>query len=226
MVPTMTKRFALLFAAMFLACTGNAADVKNASPQEERAQAKNFASAAAWKWMYFVAVTNKKPSDIDLSQELMSGLLSSVNARSAIYTGAAIEPQYLINAKGTTAWIAMFASIAMTNKSLLTSLGKGPGYAWIAPAWMNQAFGNHVNWPQKMLRSHDLELKGYKMVAIPFVVPDNGVPLKNMVQSAKAPDGSVEVFGFHEFDESNPEGLLVEHEKIAAFIKGGRSLKR
>jgi hypothetical protein len=218
----MTKYLALLFTAIFFSCAGNAAGVENARPQGAHSQPTSFASATAWRHMYFIAITRKKPSEIDSSQELMSGLLSSINAGSAIYTGAAIEPQYLMNAKGTTAWIGMWAFIRSANPDLLTSLGSGPGLAWVTPAWMNKAFGTHVNWPEKMLRSHDLALKGYKLVTIPFLVPKNGTALKNMAQSAKAPDGSMEVFGFHEFDENKPEALLVAHEQVLNFIKKER----
>ncbi|UGQ45891.1 hypothetical protein [Massilia endophytica] len=215
------KRLALLFTLAFISGLTQAAGMDTHS-QREHSQPTNFSSATAWRGMYFIAVTKKKPGEIDLSQELMSGLLSSINARSAIYTGAAIEPQYLINAKGTTAWIGMWAFITHANPELLKSLGNGPGLAWVTPAWMNKAFGNHINWPEKMLRSHKLELRDYKLVAIPFLLPNNGLALKNMTQSIKAPDGSVEVFGFHEFDETNPEALLVAHERVARFIEKER----
>jgi hypothetical protein len=218
----MLKRLILLFTLTFISGLTTAAGMDNSRSQGEQSQPINFSSATAWRGMYFIAVTRKKPSEIDLSQELMSGLLSSINARSAIYTGAAIEPQYLINAKGTTVWIGMWAFITSANPALLKSLGKGPGLAWVTPAWMNKAFGNHINWPEKMLRSHNLDLKGYKLVAIPFLIPKNETGLKNMTQSVKAPDGSVEVFGNHEFDENNPEALLVEHEMVARFIKKAR----
>jgi hypothetical protein len=218
----MIRRLALLFTLTFISAFANAAGMDNSHPQEARSQPINFSSATAWREMYFIAITRKKPSEIDLSQELMSGLLSSINARSVIYTGAAIEPQYLINAKGTTAWIGMWAFITSANPALLKSLGTGPGFAWVNPAFMNKAFGNHVNWPEKMLRSHDLDVKGYKLVAIPFLLPKTEMALKTMTQSVKAPDGSVEVFGFHEFDENNPEALLVAHEMTARFIKKER----
>jgi hypothetical protein len=218
----MIRRLALLFTLTLISGLANAAGMDNSHPQDAHSQPTDFSSATAWREMYFIAITRKKPSEIDLSQELMSGLLSSINARSVIYTGAAIEPQYLINAKGTTAWIGMWAFMRSANPALLTSLGMGPGFAWVNPAFMNKAFGNHVNWPEKMLRSHDLDVKGYKLVAIPFLLPKNATALKNMTQSVKAPDGSVEVFGFHEFDETNPEALLVAHEMTARFIKKER----
>lgn len=218
----MTRTLALLFASMFFSCFSHAADMNTTPSQGQGSPATNFSSATAWRGMYFVAVTRKKPSDIDLPQELMSGLLSSINARSAVYTGAAIEPQYLINAKGTTAWIAMWASIAAANPALLQSLGKGPGLAWVSPAWMNKAFGQHVNWPEKMLRAHNLALGEYKLVAIPFLVPDKGMALKDMARSARMRDGSLEVFGFYEFNENNPEALLVSFETLVNFIKKER----
>ena len=218
----MIKRLALLFTLIFISGLTNAAGMDNSRSQGEHSQPTNFSSATAWRGMYFIAITRKKSSEIDLSQELMSGLLSSINVRSAIYTGAAIEPQYLINAKGTTVWIGMWAFIASANPELLKSLGNGPGLAWVTPAWVNKAFGNHINWPEKMLRVHNLDVKDYKLVAIPFLLPKNEIALKNMTQSVKAPDGSVEVFGFHEFDETNPEALLVAHEMIARFIKKER----
>ena len=38
-------------------------------------------------------------------------------------------------------------------------------------------------------------------------------------QSMKAPDGSLEIFGIYEFNESNPEGSLKELSELASFIK-------
>jgi hypothetical protein len=38
----------------------------------------------------------------------------------------------------------------------------------------------------------------------------------------KAPDGSFEIFGIHEFNESTPERLLAEVEGIIEFIKEKR----
>lgn len=172
--------------------------------------------------MYFIALTKKKPSEIDLSQELMSSLLSTINVRSAIYTGAALEPKYLINSKGVTVWIAMWVFIRHANSELLKSLGAGPGFAWVLPARMNNAFGNHINWPEKMLRSHNFDIKGYQLVAIPFLVPVNAPAFKPLSQSLKAPDGSLEVLAFHEFDEKNPESLLIKYEAVANAIPDER----
>jgi hypothetical protein len=172
--------------------------------------------------MYFIAITKKKPSEISLSQEAMSSLLGAINARSAIYTGAAIEPKYLINTKGVTTWIAMFAFISSNNPNLVKAIGTGPGAAWVPPDWMNSAFGNHINWPDRMLRDHNLDVKGYKLVAIPFLVPNNAAALKNLSLSIKAPDDSLEVLGFHEFDEKNPKALLGEFVMVADSLRNDR----
>lgn len=218
----MNKYLAVLFTLFFFSCSGNAAELTNAGPGQRRAQSTDLPSPTEWRQMYFVAITRKKPSEIDLSQELMTKLVSEIEVRSAIYTGAALEPQYLINAKGVTAWIAMWVFITHGNPDLVKSLGTGPGAAWVRPAFMNSAFGAHINWPEKMLRSHNLDVTGHKLVAIPFLVPKNGPALRKLPRSVKTPDGSLEVFGFHEFDEKNPESLLKEFEAIAHSIRKER----
>ena len=75
--------------------------------------------------MYFVAITEKKPSEVDLSQQQIAGLLSMVNVNSGISTGAAIDLKFLINAKGTTVWLAMYALAASSSAEALQSSRAG-----------------------------------------------------------------------------------------------------
>ncbi len=212
----------LFLALALFAGASNASGQRNGNMMTEAQKMANYSSATAWKGMYFIAITKKKPGEIDLSPAAMNSLLSTVNAKSAIYTGATVEPKYLINAKGVTSWIAMWAYINHANPEILKSLGTGQGLALVPTPWVNSAFGSHVNWPAKMLHAHNLELKGYTFVAIPFLIPHNAPALKKLSQSIKAPDGSLEVFGFDEFNEKNPEALLIAYEEIGDFIRRKR----
>lgn len=195
---------------------------KTTSSQGVKSEMSTIISATEWKHMYFVAITKKKPSEIDLSQRQIAGLLSMVNVSSGISTGAAIDPKYLINAKGTTVWLAMYALAASSNSESIKSLSSDAGLLFVPNAFLNGAFGDHINWPEKMLKSHNLDLQGYNLIAIPFIVYNSVTNMKKMSQSLKTPDGSLEIFGFHEFSERSPEALLIEYESLVSFIKKER----
>lgn len=116
----------------------------------------------------------------------------------------------------------MYTLVASSNSESLKSLSSGAGLLFVPNAFLNGAFGNHINWPEKMLKSHNLDLQGYNLIAIPFIVSNSVTNMKKMSQSLKAPDGSLEIFGFHEFSEKNPEALLIEYESLVSFIKKER----
>jgi hypothetical protein len=214
----MNKYLIAFLALICFSFEAHAAPEKNTSKHGGNPQMNTAISARDWKHMYFLAITKKKPSEINLSQELMSRLLSMINVHSGISTGAAIEPKFLMNAKGTTVWLAMYALIASSNPESLKSLSADEGLLYIPSTFLNGAFGVHINWPEKMLQSHNLTLKDYNLIVIPFIVSNSVTNMKNMSQSLKAPDGSLQVFGFHEFNENSPEALLVEYETIVNFI--------
>ena len=68
-------------------------------------------SATQWKHMYFAGISKQPINQINLSEAQTGGLLSMINLQAVISSGTAIEPEYLINQKGTTAWLAMYALV-------------------------------------------------------------------------------------------------------------------
>lgn len=179
-------------------------------------------SAKKWKHMYFVAITKHNPSEISLSQQQIGGLLSLMNVSSAISTGAVVEPQYLINQKGITVWLMMYTLLAATHEESLTALESEGGLLHLPSSLIQDIFGTHIHWPEEILSAHPFNLPGYCLVLIPFLVPATVTHMKNLPHSLKAPDGSLEIFLFSEFDEHNPEALLVECESIVDFIQKER----
>jgi hypothetical protein len=83
----MNKFLALAFCLTFACSASIAAGLKNTSSNGGNPPATDFTSPTAWRGIYFIAITKKKPGEIRLSQETMSSLLGAINARSAIYTG-------------------------------------------------------------------------------------------------------------------------------------------
>ncbi len=180
-------------------------------------------SATEWKHMYFFGITKQNQNEIDLSQENIGALLSMVNVYSGISTGAAIDPKFLINAKGTTVWLAMYAFLTVSNPEALSEAKKEDALLYLPSDFLNNTFNAHNNWPPELLSAFDLNLKNYNLFAIPFLVPRSERAIKNLPQSLKAPDGSLEVFGVQEFDEAAPEKLLAEFDSIIKFIIKERS---
>ena len=171
-------------------------------------------SATEWKHMYFAGISKLPVNQINLNEAQMSGILSMINLNAVISSGTAIEPQYLINQKGTTPWLAMYALVQVNN---------GKSRIHVPSKFIHGAFGEHINWPKEMLAKYDLTLGEYQTFAIPFLVHKDVTEIGSLTQSMKAPDGSLEIFGVHELVEGNPEGLLKEFADLASFIKEKRT---
>ncbi len=174
--------------------------------------------AAEWRHMYFYGITKKFQNEIDLSQEQVRGLLSLVNVHSGISTGAAVDPLLLINAKGTTVWLAMYALLVANDQEALIAAKKEEALLYVPSKFLNGLFNQHNNWPVKILARYDLKLKNYNLFVVPFLIPKSGGSVKNLSQSLKAPDGSLEVFGVQEFNDMTSEKLLAEFDSIIKFI--------
>lgn len=141
---------------------------------------------------------------------------------SALSTGALVEPEYLFNAKGVGAWLAMYALVALKNETALNSLKTEGGVLFVPSQYVHNALGKHNNWPKDMLAHHEINLKGYHFFILPIVVPSNKGSYIKMAQSLKSPDGNLEIMGIAEFDDKKPEALLVEIEESVKFIKKER----
>jgi len=179
-------------------------------------------SATEWRQMYFIGISKGSPNEIDLSEGQIKGLLSMVNVGPAISNGAAIKPENLINSKGTTPWLAMFALVHAKQPSALPIIAEGKSRIHIPAQFINDIFNSHNNWPPEMLAKYDLKVKGYNTFVIPFLIHSSANPVGNLSQSMKAPDGSLEIFNVNEFSDTLPEGLLVQISDIVEFIKENR----
>ena len=180
-------------------------------------------SATQWKHMYFAGISKQPINQINLSKAQTGELLSMINLQAVISSGTAIEPQYLINQKGTTAWLAMYALVVANDQEALRLIANGQSRVHIPDSFIRGAFGDHINWPQEMLEEHDLSLGECRAFAIPFLVHESAAQIVNLPQSMKAPDESLEIFGVYEFTADNPESLLEDFAALAAFIKTSRT---
>ncbi|WKT59537.1 hypothetical protein Q2E61_11590 [Microbulbifer thermotolerans] len=105
---------------------------------------------------------------------------------------------------------------------LLTDVAKGSGSAHVPNTFLEDIFKNHNNWPKALLDEHDIELQGFNVFILPFIVHKNTKYDLTFNQSMKAPDGSLEIFGVSEFDEKHPEKVLSIIQGEIEFIKEKR----
>ena len=183
---------------------------------------KTEISALEWKHMCFAGISKQPINDIHLSEDQIGDLLSMINLDSVISSGTAIEPQHLINEKGTTAWLAMYALVVTNDPESLNLIADGKTRIHIPIDLISSAFANHINWPATMLEKYDLSLGDYRPFAIPFLVHKSVTNIGELSQSMKTPDGSLEIFGIYEFSETDPEGLLKKYAQLTTFIKKER----
>lgn len=180
-------------------------------------------SATEWRHMYFAGISKQPINQINLTEAHVSELLSMINLNAVISSGTAIEPQYLINKKGTTPWLAMYALVHVNDPESLGPIANGKSRIHVPPHFIRGAFGTHINWPKEILEKYDLTVGEYRAFAIPFLVHNSVNQIGSFSQSMKAPDGSLEIFGVYELIEGNPEGLLKEFSELATFIKENRT---
>ncbi|MCO7223519.1 hypothetical protein [Pleionea sp. CnH1-48] len=175
-------------------------------------------SATEWEHLHFYGITSYPLSEVGLNQQMAQGLINMVGAGASICTGALIAPKFLINQKGTTPWLAMFALLAARQPALLQDIHKGEAAAFIPNDILESLFIDHNNWPAQLWSQYNIELKGFNVFVLPFLVPKGSAYNLHFEQSMKAPDGSLEVFGANVFDENQPEKLLLELQSILEFI--------
>lgn len=179
-------------------------------------------NAMKWKHAYFFGVTRSPLKEAGLKQNLAESLIKMVGATSFLGTGALIEPKYMINQKGTTPWIAMYVSLLTHHKDVLENIYNNQTAILLPNEFLQDIFMSHINWPTNILEKYDIELNGYNVFILPFLVPNSTEINTTLKQSLKAPDGSVEIFYIDIFDENNPEGLLAKIEHELDFIKRNR----
>lgn len=83
-------------------------------------------------------------------------------------------------------------------------------------------FANHINWPTELLAQYSINLEGFNVFILPFMVPKGAQYNLSLAQSMKTPDGSLEIFGVNKFNEAEPEQLLHNIQSTLEFIKDNR----
>jgi len=177
--------------------------------------------ATEWRFFYFTGITKLPISEIHLKDGHMTGLLSTINLQSSISTGYAIEPQFLINHKGATPWLAMLASAHLNHSEELVKIAKGNSRIHYTGD-LHSIFNNHVNWPADIIRKYDFTLGEYRIFIIPFLIHKSQTDYRGLSRSMHSPDNTMEIFNFQEFEDENPEKLLKDIAKLVQFIKTER----
>jgi hypothetical protein len=171
------------------------------------------ASATDWKHYYFLGITNRRPNELKLTQAQVRGLLSMLNVNAGIATDFTIDPQYLINAKGTTVWLALYALLAVNYPNDLEAARKNETLLFLPQASISGSF-NHNHWPAELNKRFSFNLSGQYLFVLPFLLSTSAPLPARMSQSLSAPDGSLEMFGIHVFDENQPQLLLKNCESL------------
>ncbi len=174
-----------------------------------------------WNFYYFIFISKKPRAEFALETNSLAALLQSVGVGAAITSPAVMHPAHLINHKGVTPWIALYAAIKMNNPSDLEAAQSGKALL-IKPAhYLSSIFESHVNWPKEMIEKYDLNPAPKYLLLLPFLVHKDAAQPKRMTQILNSPDGQLSVYGFREFDDNNPEKLLVECAAMVEFYKQG-----
>ena len=179
-------------------------------------------SATDWEHLYFYGLTKFPLNEVGLNQNMAQALIRMVGVNASVSTGALIDPKYMLNQKGTTPWIAMYALLTMKQPELLTDVHKGTAAAFVPNQAIEPIFVNHINWPTELLSQYNIELEGFNVFILPFMVPKGSQYNLSFAQSMKAPDGSLEIFGVNKFNENEPESLLHNIQSTLDFIKQNR----
>ena len=179
-------------------------------------------SATDWDQLYFYGLTKFLLNDVGLNQNMAQALIRMVGVNASVSTGALIDPRYMLNQKGTTPWMAMYALLTIKQPELLTDVHKGTAAAFVPNDAIGSIFVNHINWPTELLSQYNIDLDGFNVFILPFMVPKGSQYNLSFSQSMKAPDNSLEIFGVNKFDENEPENLLCNIQSTLEFIKQSR----
>ena len=179
-------------------------------------------SATDWVQLYFYGLTKFPLNDVGLNQNMAQALIRMVGVNASVSTGALIDPRYMLNQKGTTPWMAMYALLTIKQPELLTDVHKGTAAAFVPNDAIGSIFVNHINWPTELLSQYNIDLDGFNVFILPFMVPKGSQYNLSFSQSMKAPDNSLEIFGVNKFDENEPENLLCNIQSTLEFIKQSR----
>lgn len=71
-----------------------------------------------WKHLYFIGITKQPLQEVGLDANKINAIISMLNIQASISTGALLDPEFIINAKGTTPWIAIHVLLIAQNKAV------------------------------------------------------------------------------------------------------------
>jgi len=169
---------------------------------------ENFDKATAWNHFYLWGISSKPVAEVEFRPEQLKALLGMVGVDAAVVSLAAFEPRYLINQKGTTAWMLLFIFALMNDREGLEAVANGKAAIYMPAKRLQQDFNSHVAWPAPLLEKFPFSFGESSPFVIPFVRFGGAGAPRPMPQSLKSPDGAIEIMGVEEFDERRPDALL------------------
>lgn len=179
-------------------------------------------SATDWEHLYFYGLTRFQLNEVGLDQNMTQALIRMVGVNASVSTGALIDPKYMLNQKGTTPWLAMYALLTVKASDMLIPVQQGRSAAFVPNHVIEPLFVDHINWPIGLLSRYCIDLEGFNVFILPFLVPKGAQYNLSFSQSMKAPDGSLEIVGVGKFDENRPQDLLSDIQETLEFIKHSR----
>jgi hypothetical protein len=177
-----------------------------------------YESAEDWSHWYFLGFSLATPRKLAFDPKKVEFLLSLVHAERVIAGLEPLDPRHLINDKGVTAWGALFVYAFLNDKESMLDASEGRALLFAPAGFLRESFSSHVNWPEELLARYCLEpSKGHPFI-LPFIVHQSAPQPQDIQRPLRLPDGSLEIFGVAEFNESEPEGLLWVVQDVAQQI--------
>jgi len=174
----------------------------------QESEMNSIESAVGWRHFYFYGLSKTDPSSVELDAQALMGLFSATDAPPAIVSLALIDPKYVINQKGLTAWLFLYLKARVPDSDTLKYVASGKGFSFVSADEMRAVFGSHINWPKEVLGRHPYDFSPRRPFVLPFILPNSATPPRSLSQSLISPDGSFEIFGVAELDPQDPEKLL------------------
>jgi len=181
--------------------------------------AENLESIADWRQWYFVGVARDTPETVSLSAEQLQALFGLVSITSALSCGAALDPRFIINQKGTTVWILLFLLPLYNDKSALAAVANGQSSVFVPEETVRDAFAGHINWPAEILARHPIALENGHLFVIPFLTHKDQPQPTPLERSLRSPDGALEILSCMQLDDSNPEAMMQHLAEVREIIR-------
>jgi hypothetical protein len=177
-----------------------------------------YDSADEWSYWCFIGFAPVSANEIDdFRPELVQSLFSMVEAQAVVGTVSPLDPRYLINHKGVTAWHALYVLALINDREGLEAVSEGRAML-LVPGYLRTNYSSHVNWPEQLLNRFRLEPRGSHPFVLPFILHNSAPRPQQLQRSLRAPDGALEIWGVAEFDVSEPAKLLWEVQRLAEHI--------